>query len=153
VNDHDAIRALLPAAAADLAGPEEVRRIRQHLSQCESCRREMDQWLAVTDGLRRLPQPAIPSGLVERTQTLVLQQTKENTARRELNWWLGTILVWGWLSNGAVLFSVRTVLGTGRPVLWFGIWMVLAWVTAGSAALMLGHRTAHREGTSHGPVS
>jgi anti-sigma factor RsiW len=153
MNDHDAIRSLLPAAAADLVGPEEERRIRRHLSQCESCRRERDQWLVVTDGLRRLPQPVIPSGLVERTQTLALQQTKENAAHRELNWWLAGILVWGWLSNGAVLFSVRAVLGIGRPVLWFGIWMVLAWVTAGSAAVMLGHRTANQEGANDGPVS
>ena len=40
MSEHERIRELLPLAASGDISPEEMRRVREHLSRCETCRRE-----------------------------------------------------------------------------------------------------------------
>ena len=68
MNEHESVRALLPLGAAGLLGPDEIRSVEQHARACEACRKDLDTWSAYAEGLRKLPQPSAPDGLVERTR-------------------------------------------------------------------------------------
>lgn len=139
MNDHERIRTQLSAAAAGLLSDVELRRVQKHARACESCRRELDYWLSVTQGLGELPQPSFPAGLLERTQALVLQEL-EPAERSHLGWLMAGLVLWGWLATAGLVAAARVFIGGWSPLLWFAAWSVLAFMTAGTAAMVLGNR-------------
>jgi hypothetical protein len=149
MSEHESVRALLALAAAGAIGPEEQRRVGQHARECELCRRDLETWAVYAQGLRKLPQPSAPEGLIQLTQALVLQQRAQGTGRRGDEVLLGALAIFGWGSGWAFWTLARAITGGSLIVFganlvngltWSLVSTVLVWTTAVTAALMLGRR-------------
>ena len=147
MNEHESVRAMLPLGAAGLLDPDEVRRVEEHARTCELCRTDLETWSAYAQGLRKLPQPSAPDGLMERTRARILQEQAVAAGRRRQSWLLGALVVFGWTSSlafwvvaRALTGGVFTVMGVNlvNGVAWSLGSTVLAWTTAAAAAIMLG---------------
>jgi anti-sigma factor RsiW len=138
-NDHERALKKLPLAAAGALDANELRAIQKHTGQCDACRRELERWGVYTHQLKQLPQPAVPPGLIERTQALIVEAQAAAAARRSLDLTIAALAAFGWaLSFG--LFAVASVIVGGiNPLVWSAAWTALAWLTAGSAVAILGH--------------
>ncbi|HYL78625.1 MAG TPA: zf-HC2 domain-containing protein [Bryobacteraceae bacterium] len=153
MTEHESIRAMLALSAADALEPGELRRVQQHAESCEICRRELHAWSLHAEGLRRLPQPMAPEGLMERTQARIMEQREVAAARRDENRMLAALVAFGWAASLATWALVR-VLGGGSlqvfganlvsGVTWSLTSTVLVWMTAAAAATMLGKRNQLR---------
>jgi hypothetical protein len=151
---HEAMRAQLALAAAGALHEHELSAVLAHTAECESCRRELDLWRSYANGLRQLPQPAIPADLVRRTQMRVLQDRESALERRHYTLMLGALLVFSWATSFAAWYVARSVVGVsvevyGINLVGAGPWIlfssILTWVTAGSAAMVLAsHRHTRR---------
>jgi anti-sigma factor RsiW len=154
MTEHESVRTMLALAAAGVLGPEDVRRVEQHTQDCEVCRRDLETWAAYTQGLRKLPQPSVPEGLVQRTQARILQERAHAADRRKSELMLGALAIFGWGAGWALWTLVRAVTGGSLNVFganlvngltWSLVSMVVAGITAATAALMLGRgREARR---------
>jgi anti-sigma factor RsiW len=147
MSEHESVRAMLQLAAAGLLGPDELRRVEQHARTCELCRTDLETWSAYAQGLRKLPQPSAPAGLMERTRARIIQEHAAAAGRRRHAWLLGALVAFGW--TGSLVFwvvaraltgGVFTVMGVNlvNGVGWSLSSTVLAWTTAAAAAMMLG---------------
>ncbi len=146
MTEHESIREMLALAAAGVLGPDEVRRVEQHASRCESCRTELEAWAAYSQGLRKLPQPPAPEGLLERTRARILQEHEAASEKRRHELQLAGLAAFGWMTSFALWFIVRgftggtlIVLGAnlGNAWTWLAVSTALSWATAGAAALVL----------------
>ena len=153
MTEHESVRAMLALAAAGALAPEEVRRVEQHAQGCELCRRDLETWAAYTQGLSQLPQPAAPKGLVQRTQARILRDRAHAADRRRSELLLGALVVFGWASGWVFWTLARVATGGNLNVLgtnlvsgltWSLVSTVLVWMTAATAALMLGRRREMR---------
>jgi len=153
MTEHESVRAMLALAAAGSLQPEEQRRVEQHARGCELCRRDLETWAVYTQGLRKLPQPAAPEGLVQRTQARILEERAAAAGRRGHELFLGALAIFGWLAGWAFWVLARAVTGGSLNVLganlvsgltWSLVSTVLVWTTAATAALMLGKRREWR---------
>jgi len=151
MTEHESIRAMLGLAAAGALGPEEARHVEQHARGCELCRADLETWAAYTQGLRKLPQPTAPEGLVQRTQARILEKRLETAGRRRQELFLAALAIFGWASGWSFWTLARAVTGGSVSVLgtnlvsgltWFLVSTALVWMTAATAAFMLGR---HRE--------
>jgi predicted anti-sigma-YlaC factor YlaD len=154
MTEHESVRAMLALAAAGMLQPEEQRRVEQHARECEMCRRDLETWAVYTQGLRKLPQPSAPEGLVQRTQERFLQERAQAADRRRSELLLGALTILGWAAGWAFWIVARSI--TGGTLNVFGTnlvsgltWSVgstvLVWMTAATAALMLGRRHEMRK--------
>jgi anti-sigma factor RsiW len=153
MSEHESVRAMLALAAAGVLGPEETRRVEQHSESCKLCRQDLETWAAYTQGLRKLPQPSAPEGLVQRTQARILQERAHAADRRRSELMLGALAIFGWGTGWAFWTLVRAITGGSLNVFganlvngltWNLVSMVLVWMTAATAALMLGGRREMR---------
>ncbi|MBZ5634786.1 MAG: zf-HC2 domain-containing protein [Acidobacteriia bacterium] len=153
MTEHESVRAMLALAAAGALDPEEVRRVEQHAQGCERCRRDLETWAVYTRGLRKLPQPSAPEGLVQRTQARILQERAGAAARRRSELFLGALAIFGWVAGWSFWTLARAVTGGSLNVLganlmngltWSLVSTALVWMTAATAALMLGRRREMR---------
>jgi anti-sigma factor RsiW len=149
MTEHESIRAMLALAAAGVLGPEEGRRVEQHAQECELCRRDLETWSSYAQGLRKLPQPSAPEGLALRTQARVLREHAEAAGRRRHELFLGALAIFGWAAGLVFWILARAVTGGSLNLLganlisgltWSLVSTVLVWMTAATAALMLGRR-------------
>ena len=149
MTEHESVRAMVVLAAAGELGPEEQHRVDQHARECELCRRDLETWAAYTQGLRKLPQPSTPEGLVQRTQARILQERAAEAGRRRSELLLGALAIFGWASGWAFWTLARAITGGSLNVFganlmdgltWSFISMLVAGITAVTAALMLGRR-------------
>lgn len=151
---HEAVRTQLALAAAGALQEHELSAVLAHATECELCRRELDIWRSYANGLRQLPQPAIPADLVRRTQMRVLQDRESALERRHYALMLGALVLFSWATSFAAWFVARSVVGVSLevygidlvgPVPWILLSSILTWVTAGSAAMVLAkHRHTRR---------
>jgi RNA polymerase sigma-70 factor (ECF subfamily) len=104
---------------------------------------------AIRKGLRRLPQPAIPAQLMERTRTRLVQERAAAADRRWDELMLGALALFAWTVGLTFWFVARIVTGgelviMGANLVRFGTWSagstVLVWLTAAVAAIALGRR-------------
>jgi anti-sigma factor (TIGR02949 family) len=66
--------------------PEEARReMRQHMSNCGPCAREIERHQRIREALRSLPQVAVPSGLTMRLR-VVASKVRAGSVRGESGW-------------------------------------------------------------------
>lgn len=149
MTEHESVLALLALAAAGELGPEGIRRVEQHVQGCELCRRDLETWAVYTQGLRKLPQPSAPEGLVLRTQARILQERAHAADRRPSELMLGALAIFGWGSGWAFWTLARMLTGGSLNVfgtnLISGLWWslistALVWMTAATSALILGKR-------------
>lgn len=155
MNEHGEFRELLLLAVAGVLRPDEQRRLEQHVAGCASCARELERMQSYGQTLRRLPSPATPAGLAERTEARVLRElarahegrwSEMVLAMLSLYAWTLTLTAWllwklftgGWIAVVSPGFLQEATWWTGSTL--------LAWLTAAVAALALGglRRTARR---------
>ena len=74
MSSHDAIRELLPLAAAGALDAPEQRRVEEHARECPECLRQLENWGLYARALHQMRPPAIPVRLLERTRTRILQE-------------------------------------------------------------------------------
>jgi len=153
MNEHELVRAMLALSAAVLLSPDEVRRVEEHVRTCELCRTDLETWSEYAQGLRKLPQPSAPAGLMERTRAKIVQEHAVAAGRRRHAWLLGALVVFGWTTSlafwvvaRALTGGVFTVMGVNlvNGVTWSLSSTVLAWTTAAAAAMMLGRNREMR---------
>ena len=153
MNKHESIRAILPLAAAGALDPEEMRQVEQHVRSCEECGRELDAWGVYATGLQHLPQPAIPSHLIARTQATVLRESEHAATKRSNNLMFVSLAMYSWLMNLALWGAARVVTGGRLEVLgrnlvsaecWFLFSFIVGGTTAVTAALALKHHAEVR---------
>src|ERR1700686_923335 len=64
---------------------EELREMRQHMSDCGPCARETERYQRVREALRTLPQAAVPSELAMRLR-VIASKVRAESARGESGW-------------------------------------------------------------------
>jgi len=147
MNEHESIRVMLALAAAGALDPAESTRVERHANVCDDCRRELETWSRYAYGLRELPQPSAPPDLMERTRTRLLQERAVAEGRRWNGLMLGVLVVFGWATGLTLWILVRVFTGAVLTVFganlvsgltWSLVSVVLSWMTAATAALMLG---------------
>ena len=146
MDEHELIRRMLPLAVADALEIEELRRVQQHSHGCSDCRRELESWSRYVQALRQLPQPSVPSGLLERTHFRILQQKRAATGDSVNAIALSAIAIFGWATGFVIWFLVRRLiagavniydLNVVSPLSWSLLPAVLSWITTAASALVL----------------
>ena len=138
MNEHELILKKLPLAAAGALDASELRLVQQHTAQCATCRQELEHWGLYTRQLQQLPQPAAPPGLIERTQALMVEVQAAESARRSNDLVIAALAAFGWASSFGLFAIANMIVGGIDPLVWSAAWTALAWLTAGSAVVILG---------------
>lgn len=149
MTEHESVRELLALAAASVLTAGEQRRVEDHARACQACARQLEAWRALSGALRRLPTPVVPAALVARTRTRVLAESAAAAERR----WDDAVLVFlslfAW-TVGVATWAIVRLMNNGllavldarfmQPMVWLTASSVLAWLTAGVVAVLVGHR-------------
>ncbi|MBI4872995.1 MAG: zf-HC2 domain-containing protein [Acidobacteria bacterium] len=141
MKEHEAVRAMLPLAAAGALDPEEERRVRAHTAGCQACESELGAWQALGEELAALPAVLAPPPLVERTQARVRAALCEEDERR----WDETALALLSLLACTVGLATWAVWRLAMPgvtggLTYLTVSTLVTWLTAGVAALIAGQR-------------
>ena len=153
MSEHASIRELLSLAAAGVLDPDEQRRVEQHATVCDACRRELELWQGYSRELVRLPAPVAPKYLADRTRALVLEKRAAAAERRWDDIVLAVLVLLGWTVSLVVWVVFRLFTGGMLSVVessfvtileWLGASTLFAWLTAAVAAVMLGSRRGVR---------
>ena len=140
MKEHEAVRAMLALGAAGALDPQEERRVREHVAVCESCAGELRTWQALAGELSALPVPQAPPAMVARTRARVEAALASEAGRR----WDAAVLVWMAVLGCAVSLSGWAVwvevFGLTGSLTYVTVSTLLAWVTAGAAAVVAGQR-------------
>ncbi len=154
MSEHDEIRELLALAAAGALDANEEERIARHMRSCALCSEELDSWKQMALGLRRLPTPQAPRGLVERARARAEARLVEEAEHRWNRSVMIFLIVFAWaltlMSWPVARLLSRGLLGLLDPRLsqaWIGFagFTTLAWLGGGAAAILLALRQ-RREG-------
>lgn len=154
IGEHEALRELLPLAAADALDEAEQHALKQHVAECSNCAAELENWSTLAVGLKRLPTPQAPALLAEHTRARVVSRMAALAEQRTDHWVIAFLVLLAWavtLGTWPIvrLFSdgLLSWLDWGFNQTWFGLatYAGAVWVTAGVAAAMLGLRK-QREG-------
>jgi len=153
MDEHELIWKMLPLAVADALESGELRRVQQHTHGCGDCRRELEIWSRFAQGLGQLPQPSVPTGLLQRTQIRMLQQKRaaaEDCVNAAV---LVAIAIFGWSTSFLMWALVRGLtdgavdiqgLNVVSPLSWSLLSAVLSWITTAASALVLIRRREQR---------
>jgi anti-sigma factor RsiW len=148
MSEHDEVRELLALAASGALESKEEERVARHIRSCALCSEQLDNWRLIASGLRRLPTPQPPRGLVERARARAEVRLAEEAERR---WnrsvlifvtvfaWVITLLSWPIfrLVSGWFLSSVDLGPALNKSWIVFAVFTTLAWVGGGGAAILL----------------
>ena len=149
MTEHDSIAGMLALATAGALHAAEQRRVEEHARECPACYRELETWRLYSAGLGRLPQPAIPAQLMERTRARVWRERAAAADRRWNDLMLAALALFAWTVGLTFWFVFRVFTGgalvvMGANLVRLGTWSaastILVWLTAAVAALVLGKR-------------
>jgi len=146
MSEHDEIRELLALGASGALEREEEERVARHIRACALCSEELEEWRLIATGLRRLPTPQPPRGLVERARARAEVRLAEEADRRWNRGVLAFVIVFAWvitllswplfrLVTGGFLSLVEP--GLNKAWIAFAAFTTLAWVGGGGAAILL----------------
>lgn len=149
MSEHESLRELLALAAAGALEAAEQRRVERHLSACTRCAAELNSWRALAGSLQRLPTPQAPPALVERTRARIAGALAVEAERRWNDGLLVFLVLFAWMVALASWPLVQLL--SGGLLAWLDVravesWIsvagytLLAWLTAGVAALLIGLR-------------
>jgi anti-sigma factor RsiW len=146
MSEHDEIRGLLALAASGALESKEEERVARHLRSCALCSEELEDWRRIASGLRRLPTPQPPRGLVERARAQAEMKLAEESEQRWNRGVMIFLIVFAWAITLVSWPLVRLVtgglLGMLDPRLnqaWiaFAGFTTLTWLGGGAAAILL----------------
>ena len=149
MTEHESIRELLPLAVAGALEADEQRRLDAHVRECPECARDLEVWSAYAQAMRRLPQPAVPPQLTERTRARIWRERAAAADRMWNDFTLVALALFAWtvgltfwfllrvFTGGALVFMGANLVRIGA---WSAISTILVWLTAAVAALALGKR-------------
>jgi len=146
MNEHDDIRRLLALAAAGALELGEEERVARHIQSCAACAAELEEWRFLAAGLRRLPTPQPPLGLVERARARAEARFAEEAENRWHRGVMVFVVVLAWaltlISWPLVRLVSRGLLGLLDPRLnqaWIGFAGIttVVWLAGGTAAVLL----------------
>ncbi len=149
MREHETVRELLALSAAGALEVEQQRRVEDHARACPDCARQLAAWQALSGELRRLPTPAVPADLAARTRARLSEELAAAAERR----WDDAVLVFlslfAW-TVGVATWAIVRVINNGllavldprfiEPMVWITASSVLAWLTAGVVAVLVGRR-------------
>jgi anti-sigma factor RsiW len=150
--EHNALRDLLSLAAAGALDAGEQQRVDEHLRQCGECQAEFQTWSRITGGLRDMPAPQAPAGLVGRARSRLegAQTAKAERWRNQVL--LGCLVLFAWAIT-LLSFPVLRIAGnslaemlnisTSGVSTGVALYLLLGWVGTGVAAGLLGLRRQH----------
>ena len=140
MNDHESVRKLLALSAAGLLDAAEERLVREHTRQCAACAAELEEFAALSGGLRALPTPAPPAGLTVRTATLMVAEADRRQGAR--------------LAAASAIFAcafvlliaqmLRVLAGDTAALAWLGWAFLTSVLGAASAAVLTSRRRLER---------
>lgn len=151
--DHEVSRRLLSLAAAGGLDPRDLRAVEQHAAACPECRRELSVLRLYADGLQNMPQPLVPSGLLQRTVARVIREQETRAERLRQNWTLGRLTAFSWAFEAGFWLLAHTVAAGELKIFgadltglmpWSLASALLTWTTAGVMVLFLGKRKSLR---------
>ncbi len=150
--EHNALRDLLSLAAASALDAGEQQRVNEHLRECGECQAEFQAWSRITGGLRDMPAPQVPAGLVGRTRARLESAQTAKAERWRHQVMLGSLLLFAWLIT-LLSFPVLRLAGddlagmlnisTSGVSTGVALYLLLGWVGTGVAAGLLGLRRQH----------
>ena len=149
MSEHEQVMALVALAAAGVLEAEDQRRVDAHLRDCEKCRRELDTWRSYTQAFRSLRAPVLPDRLVERTRARILAEHAAATGRRSEGLLLAVLAAFAWIVGITIWFLARLFTGgavavmetsVSQLLIWSAGSTILVWLTAATAALVVGSR-------------
>jgi hypothetical protein len=155
VSEH--VTDLLPLEAAGILDAEEAARVAAHLRECAHCTARAAEWRDLAEGVRAMPQarpsPALQAWTRQSVEWGLAQRADRNRKRAALCGlvvfsWLLALMAWPMLDP----FGRGLTACLGRPLgstaLWFAMYLVTGWVTAGAAAALLGRRAREEGGNA-----
>jgi anti-sigma factor RsiW len=140
----------LALAAAGALEPSEAERVAEHLRGCEACAARAEEWRRVAEAMRRLPKPRPDPALLVRTREsvegLVAERAEQAWNRAALAFLVAfgwTLTAVGWLMFDLLAgeLALRLARPIGSAAAWYGAYVLLGWVAAGAAAVLLGRRS------------
>lgn len=143
MNQHEEIRELLALDAAGALSEEQSAAVRRHTAECAACAEELHRWERMIPQLSNLPSAAAPAWLAQRTVNRVKQRREEAREQRFHRAMLGFLVVFSWAMTVAIWPVVHWVAGIGLAP-WLAVSIFLTWITAGSAAVVLGSHPSMR---------
>jgi anti-sigma factor RsiW len=154
MSEHDEILDLLALAASGALERSEEERVARHVRSCALCADALEEWQSIATGLRRLPTPQAPRGLVERARAKAEVRLAEEAERRWNSGVLIFVIVFAWvitllswplfrLVTGGFLSLVDP--GLNKSWIGFAAFTTLAWLGGGAAAILLSQHQ-RREG-------
>jgi predicted anti-sigma-YlaC factor YlaD len=150
MSEHDRIVKLLPLAASGDVTAEEIRRIREHLTDCAACRGASGDYALLGSALRGLPTPQPGAELLARVQALAAPRLVQKRARSRDAWVLAPLVAASWV---AALTTFPWVYGAGRWLFagWhlpggsfmqaLAVYSILGYLLASAAAIAVGRHT------------
>ena len=135
MSDHQSVRQLLALSAAGLLDASEERLVREHARQCAACAAELDEFAALSAGLRALPVPQPPAYLVTRTSALLAVEAD----RRQGAVLAGASAIFALAFVLIVAQALRSLMGDSAALGWM-LWAVMSSVFGTAAALVLASR-------------
>jgi anti-sigma factor RsiW len=143
MKEHTTVQDLLALAAAGLLDPAEQRRVEEHLSHCEACQIEFDEWTRIAGALKELPTPQASYRLVVQTQRL-LAHAAALQGRQWNRVGLVCLVLFSWMVTfvtfGLVQFlntPLSRLLDISPTTIWAGF-IGVTWLATAVAAGMLG---------------
>lgn len=146
MSEHDQVRELLALAASGALEREDEERVTRHIQSCALCTEELEDWRRIASGLRRLPTPQAPRGLVEKARARAEVKLTEEAERRWNRGVLIFVIAFAWVITVLSWPLVRLVTGgflglvdPGLNKAWIGfaLFTTLTWLGGGAAAILL----------------
>jgi predicted anti-sigma-YlaC factor YlaD len=140
MSDHESVRQLLALSAAGLLDAGEERLVREHAHECAACAAELDEFTALSAGLRALPMPQPPAYLLARTSALVAAERDRHQ---------GAVLAAASAAFACIFVvlmgqTLRVLVGNSAALAWFLGASVTSVLGAASALVLASRRRIER---------
>jgi predicted anti-sigma-YlaC factor YlaD len=151
MSQHDEIRSLLPLEAAGDLEAGESRRVREHVAECEECRRARADFAELGAVLCSLPTPQPSAEILARVQAsaksrLVSKQTRGEgfavLAPLVAASWIAAWITWPWVKAAGTWMLAGYHLPSGDVRTVLAVHAIIGFVLACAAAMAVGRQAS-----------